>query len=796
MSLPKRPLGDYWQLLQAHHLLATDQSLPTPLLARPVALVSCDSQAVTPDTLFIVKGAHFKGQYLADAVAKGAFLYLAEAPLPQGEGAAFLPVTDVRKAMALLADFYYDHPSRKLQVVGITGTKGKSSTTYYLKYIFDEYLAARKHPESGVISSIDTYDGRERFESHLTTPEPLDLERHFHNAVEAGLDYMTMEVSSQALKYDRMVGVELAAAVFLNIGYDHISPIEHPDFEDYFAAKLRIFEHSKLACVNLDSDEVQRVLNAAADVPRIITFSEQDPAATVFASSVKKEGQDILFRVKTPRFNRAFRLTMPGLFNVQNALAAIAVCEGLGIPEQCIYVGLMKARVPGRMEVYNNANGKVTAIVDYAHNRLSFQKLFESVKAEYPGRRVVIVFGCPGKKALDRRKDLSEIAAKYADLVVLTEEDAGEEPVLDICREMAAHVENVGCDYSIEPDRGEAIRMAVMSSDRPTVILITGKGAETRQKRGTAYIDCISDVEYAKTSLHAYDVQHHLDGMEKVLGLLDTLPRLRESAGKTIVLKYGGSALGPGGAVDSILRDVAALQMAGVHVVLVHGGGKAITGYLNRMGIESHFLDGYRVTDSEAMAVAEMVLSGQVNKEIVTALTQLKVPAAGLSGRDGRILTAVKKDHPGGGLGQVGEIAAASGDLIRLLLSGGYVPVISPVASGEDGTPYNCNADDAACAVAEALKADKLVFLTDVDGILLDSNNAKTAVDQMTASQARDLLDTGLIQGGMAPKLRSCIRALEQGVEKVVVLDGRIDHVLLLDAVSGQTMGTTIRRDL
>lgn len=795
MSLPRRPLGDYWQLLQKNGLLASDKPLPTDLLARAVSLVSCDSQAVTENTLFIVKGAHFKGAYLADAIGRGAFAYIADHEIPEGAGVPCLLVSDVRRAMALLADYYYDRPSQKLNVVGITGTKGKSSTTYYLKYIFDEYLAAKQKPESGVISSIDTYDGAERFESHLTTPEPLDLERHLYNAAEAGLDYLTMEVSSQALKYHRMVGVRLAAAVFLNIGYDHISPIEHPDFEDYFASKLRIFEHSDLACVNLDSDEAPRILAAAGVCPRLITFSECDPAAAVLASNVRKDGQDILFRVKTPRFNREFRLTMPGLFNVQNALAAIAVCEGLGIPEQCIYVGLMKARVPGRMEVYNNADGKVTAIVDYAHNRLSFQKLFESVKEEYPGRRVVIVFGCPGNKALDRRKDLSEIAARYSDLVIITEEDAGEEPVLDISREMAAHVETVGCDYSIEPDRGEAIRMAVMSSDRPTVILITGKGAETRQKRGTAYIDCISDVEYAKTYLHEYDVAHHLDGMEKVLGLLDTLPRIRAEAGKTIVLKYGGSALGENGAVDSILRDVAALQMAGVHVVVVHGGGKAITGYLSRMGIPSRFLDGYRVTDGEAVAVAEMVLSGLVNKQIVTALQGLQVPAAGISGKDGGILRAVKKEIPGGDLGHVGEIVSADVTLIRLLLSGGYVPVISPVAGGENGESYNCNADDAACAVAEALEADKLVFLTDVDGILMDRRNAKTAISQLTAAQARELLDNGLIQGGMVPKLNSCVRALDRGVRRVVVLDGRIDHVLLLDAVSGQTMGTTICQD-
>ena len=220
-----------------------------------------------------------------------------------------------------------------------------------------------------MISSIETYDGVEKFESHLTTPEPLDLERHFANGVATGMRYLTMEVSSQALKYDRVKNVEFAAAVFLNIGMDHISPIEHPDFEDYFASKLRIFSQAAAACVNLDCDHADRVLEAARkSCPRMITFSQKDPSATIFGSQVRKVGGDILFRVKTPRFSREFRLTMPGLFNVQNALAAIAVCEGLQIPERCIYVGLMKARVPGRMEVYSNADDTVIAIVDYAHN--------------------------------------------------------------------------------------------------------------------------------------------------------------------------------------------------------------------------------------------------------------------------------------------------------------------------------------------------------------------------------------------------------------------------------------------
>ena len=163
MVLPIRPLGDYWQLLQKHGLLSSDKPLPAELLSRPVHLVSCDSQAVEPGTLFIVKGAHFRGRYLAEALEKGAFVYLSDHVWEEAGAAPCLLVRDVRRAMALLADFYYDHPSGKLSVVGITGTKGKSSTTYYLKYIFDEYLSARKKRPSGVISSIDTFDGVERF---------------------------------------------------------------------------------------------------------------------------------------------------------------------------------------------------------------------------------------------------------------------------------------------------------------------------------------------------------------------------------------------------------------------------------------------------------------------------------------------------------------------------------------------------------------------------------------------------------------------------------------------------------
>ncbi len=564
--MAKHALNDYIALLEERGLLAAP--VPEGLdRSAPVELVSYDSREVVPGALFICKGAHFKAEFLAMARDRGAAAYVSETPYPEIP-LPCLQVSDMRRTIAPLADLFFDHPSGKLKVIGLTGTKGKSSTAYYLKSILDGYMAETGGAESGVISSIDTYDGVERFESHITTPDALDLQRHFCHAVHSGLEYLTMEVSSQALKYHRSLCTDFAAACFLNIGYDHISPIEHTDFEDYFSSKLRIFRQGAVNCVNLDCDHAERVLAAARETGKpLITFSQKDPSADVCAGRVRKRGEDILFQVRTRRYEREFRLTMPGLFNVENALAAIAVCEGLDIPPRFIYAGLERARVPGRMEVFTSAGGTVTAIVDYAHNRMSFEALFRSTRTEYPGRRVVTVFGCPGLKALDRRRDLGEISGKYSDLVVLTEEDSGEEDTLSICEQIAAHVAEQGCKYRIEPNRGEAIRQAVLSCREPSVLLITGKGEETRQKRGREYIDTPTDVEYVRSFLQEYDMIRGLDGMEQVRGLLSALPVLERYAGKKAVVQCQAVA----GA--DIWQDVSALRALGVRVRVCECGG-------------------------------------------------------------------------------------------------------------------------------------------------------------------------------------------------------------------------------
>ena len=499
------PLGDYYQLLLRHGLLA-DAAPLTADLTHPVSLVSCDSKLVIPNTLFVCKGVKFKEEYLRSAMEQGAFAYVSEREYP----AVPLPcirVTDIRKAMGLLADRAYGHPSGALRITGITGTKGKTTTAYYIKSIVDAWLAGQGHRESALLSTIVTDDGVERRPAKLTTPEPLDLQRHLWNAVSAGADYLTMEVSSQALKYGRVIGVELACAVFLNIGEDHISPVEHPDLEDYLNSKLLIFQQARSACVCLDCDHVERVRAAAAACPRVVTFSQKFPSADVYGSQARKEAlwEKIAFHVRTPRYERELAISTPGLFNVENALAAVAVAEAYGIPADVVAGGLVRAFVPGRMEHYVSADGQISVIVDYSHNGMSLQNALRSVRAEYPGRELTVLFGCTGGKGIDRREGMGNAAGEWADRIILTEDDPGPEEVEAICADIGVFLAAHGKDYTVIPNREAAVETAILGARRPAVVLLAGKGCEEAQKRKNGPEPCIPDGTLARRALDKYN---------------------------------------------------------------------------------------------------------------------------------------------------------------------------------------------------------------------------------------------------------------------------------------------------
>lgn len=475
-------------------------ALPKDPAAVGVSGADCDSRFAAAGHLFVCKGAAFRPAYLTSALERGCVAYLCD-EARSGElaqtapGACGMVVEDgqLRRAMALASAEAWGHPDQGLSVVGVTGTKGKSTVAYMLRHILDAGSAA---PRAGIMGSIETFDGMERAESVNTTPEAPDLWRHVANAREAGLSHLVMEVSSQALKYDRVVGLGLDVACFLNIGRDHISPAEHPDFEDYFESKLRIFDQARTAMVNLDSAHAERVLERASCCGRVLTHSSAgDARADVWATDVRPVEGGIRFVAHTPSWEGGLLLSMPGLFNVDNALSAIACCELLGIRSEQIREGLSKVKVPGRMELLPALAPKVVGIVDYAHNKLSYQRFFASITKEFPGRRIVAVFGAPGGKAHERRQELPAEASRWADWLIYTEEDPAHEDVGEICAQMAAATP-ASQNFEVIPDRPKAIKRAVdlaLSCDEGAVVCLLAKGDETRQHEGDLFVPCETD---------------------------------------------------------------------------------------------------------------------------------------------------------------------------------------------------------------------------------------------------------------------------------------------------------------
>ncbi|MEA5029025.1 MAG: acetylglutamate kinase [Sphaerochaeta associata] len=275
--------------------------------------------------------------------------------------------------------------------------------------------------------------------------------------------------------------------------------------------------------------------------------------------------------------------------------------------------------------------------------------------------------------------------------------------------------------------------------------------------------------------------------------LIEAIPYIRRFAGSIVVVKYGGSAMVDENLKKSVIQDIAMLKYIGLKPVVVHGGGKEITSLLDRLGKKSEFLDGLRVTDEETAQVAEMVLSGSIAKALVDELESVGIKAVGISGKDGRTMLCSRKlDEKGRDLGFVGQIDKVDTSLLDTLLTNNFVPVVSPVGVDGKGNTYNINADYAASAVAGALSAQKLVFLTDVEGILKDKDDPSSILRTLSKEQALSYIADGTIKGGMIPKVQCCIDGLEKGVESVHVLDGRVSHAILLEIFTTKGIGTMV----
>ena len=274
--------------------------------------------------------------------------------------------------------------------------------------------------------------------------------------------------------------------------------------------------------------------------------------------------------------------------------------------------------------------------------------------------------------------------------------------------------------------------------------------------------------------------------------LVEALGYMQKYEGDIVVIKYGGSAMTNEIIKKSVLKDIAVLKSVGLKPIIVHGGGKDINRMLDRVQIKSEFKNGLRVTDRDTLEIAEMVLSGKINKGLVTHLEQIGTHAVGLSGKDGNMITVEKVMPQGEDIGFVGKITSVDTTLINTLLDQGYTPIISTIGLDEKYHAYNINADDVATAIARAVKASKLVFLTDIEGVLEDPNTSETLISKIDTESAKELFESGIITGGMIPKIETCVKAIENGVESCHIIDGRKKHSLLLEIFTKNGIGTMI----
>lgn len=491
--MPRLTINDFSMAL-------TGAALPGQLGEQPVHAIAYDSREVLPGTLFFCKGKQFQPAYLTQAHQKGAIACVVQADRfadlasPEdlasgGRQLASLPciqVPSIRPVLSQAAALFYDHPEEKLTLFAVTGTKGKTTTIAYLFSILDQ-AAKREGKRAGAISSAFIFDGEKERPARLSTPEPFELFAILAACVDHGVQNLALEVSSQALKQGRTRGLTFAMAGFTNIGHDHISPLEHPNFEDYFSSKLKIFDQCQTAFVNLDADYCDRICQAAkaADRQVYVTCQPKNSPRAAYACLDIKEQAGLQLTFRDPQGTQlSFHMQSLGAFNAANALMAYAMAREAGIPDPVIIQALSQVRVPGRMEAHYSSDGRLMILVDYAHNGISFQSLFQDLEAQDPQAYTIALWGAYGDKALNRRQETGELAGRYADENVVTTVGYSQEDPAAIIQEIGSYIEGVGGQWIGEVDRIQARELAYQQAlkaleDHDHVqLLLLGKGAE------------------------------------------------------------------------------------------------------------------------------------------------------------------------------------------------------------------------------------------------------------------------------------------------------------------------------
>ena len=442
-----------------------------------------DSRKISKDSLFIcISGAKVDGHDFAkDAVNMGATCLVVEKDVDVPIDITVIKVKNTRYALALISAAYFNYPASKLKVIGITGTKGKTTTTYMIKSILEN--AGHK---VGLIGTIETIIGDKTIKASNTTPESYIIQEYFHEMYEAGCDCVVMEVSSQGLMLDRTAGIPFEIGIFTNIEPDHIGPNEHRDFEHYMECKSRLFRQCKIGIINSDDKFYEKVLEGHTCQVKTFGFNEKADLRAQNYKLVKDNGRFGVDFVVAGDLNFEVELELPGKFSIYNALSAIGVCDVMGIDIESIKKALKLAKVKGRIEKIHISDD-FTLMIDYAHNAMSLNSLLSTLK-EYNPDRLVCLFGCGGNRDRNRRFEMGEVSGNIADLTIITSDNPRFEEPQAIIDDIKTGINKTSGKYVEIIDRKEAIAYAIANAKKGDVIVLAGKGHEDYQEiKGVKY---------------------------------------------------------------------------------------------------------------------------------------------------------------------------------------------------------------------------------------------------------------------------------------------------------------------
>lgn len=466
-----------------------DYTVLTGTMDRGFGEFVTDNRKLSKDCVYVcIKGANFDGHTcVGQAIEAGAALVVVERSLDELEvpadtqDTAIIRVDSTRAAMAHIACAYYDYPSEKITTIGITGTKGKTTTTYLIRSILEQ--AGRK---VGLIGTIETIIGDEHKPAKNTTPDSPELQKMLREIVDRGCDTVVMEVSSQGLMLHRTLGINFDIGIFTNIEPDHIGPNEHTDFDQYLACKAMLFRQCKTGILNGDDEHVGRILENATCTVIKYGFTK---GLDYTAENVKFTGEGAHLGMEfdvSGRANYPVKINMPGRFSVYNGLCAIAVCDCLGIDKETVQSVLPKGHVKGRIEPVK-VSDDFTLLIDYAHNAMALESLLTTLREYKPGR-LVCLFGCGGNRSRDRRFEMGEVSGRLADLSVITSDNPRFEEPLDIIADIRTGIDKTDGKYIEIPDRKEAIRYCIKNGQPGDIIVLAGKGHEDYQEiKGKKY---------------------------------------------------------------------------------------------------------------------------------------------------------------------------------------------------------------------------------------------------------------------------------------------------------------------